>query len=83
MYVYICVRVYMYIYIHIYICVCASPECQLFIDIFSAFKKSDPLAALGAIGVVNIEKLSKWFHESRMDPNDPANADLLYLIGVR
>jgi coiled-coil and C2 domain-containing protein 2A len=45
-------------------------------------KKMDPIAALGATGVVNMEKLTKWFYESRLDPNDPANADLLYLIGV-
>ena len=46
-------------------------------------KKTDPLAAIGASGVVNVEKLAKWFQESRLDPNDPANADLIYLLGVR
>ena len=51
-------------------------------DACSAMKKVDPLAAIGATGLVNMEKLSKWFYESRLDPNDPANADLIYLLGV-
>lgn len=50
---------------------------------FSAMKKMDPLAAIGASGVVNLDKLCKWFQESRLDPNDPANADLVYLLGVK
>lgn len=42
----------------------------------------DPVAAIGATGVVNLRKLAKWFQESRMDPNDPVNADLVYLLEV-
>ncbi|KAK7488454.1 hypothetical protein BaRGS_00020239, partial [Batillaria attramentaria] len=49
-------------------------------NMFTAMKKMDPLAAIGATGVVNMDKLSKWFQESRLDPNDPANADLVYLL---
>ena len=40
------------------------------------------MAAIGATGVVDIQKLSKWFEESRLDPNDPANADLVYMLKV-
>lgn len=50
-------------------------------SMFIAMKKMDPVAAIGATGVVNMDKLSKWFQESRLDPNDPANADLVYLLG--
>lgn len=49
---------------------------------YSAMKKMDPLAAIGATGVIDIQKLSKWFEESRLDPNDPANADLVYMLKV-
>lgn len=48
----------------------------------SAVKQMDPVAAIGATGVVNLRKLAKWFQESRMDPNDPVNADLVYLLEV-
>ena len=60
-------------------------DCFLFFSLFgavSAMKKVDPLAAIGATGLVSMEKLSKWFYESHLDPNDPANADLIYLLGV-
>ena len=43
-------------------------------------KKLDPLSAVGPSGVVDIEKLAKWFEESRLDPNDPDNADLVYML---
>ncbi|PVD23406.1 hypothetical protein C0Q70_16675 [Pomacea canaliculata] len=46
----------------------------------NAVKQMDPVAAIGATGVVNLRKLAKWFQESRMDPNDPVNADLVYLL---
>lgn len=53
-----------------------------FIVIVRAMKKLDPLAAMGAAGVTDIEKLSKWVTESRLDPNDPSNADLVFLFQV-
>ncbi|KAL8612721.1 hypothetical protein ACOMHN_025372 [Nucella lapillus] len=59
------------------------PVAQGSSNLFTAMKKVDPLAAIGATGVANMEKLAKWFHESRLDPNDPANADLMYLLGAR
>ncbi|XP_046545533.1 LOW QUALITY PROTEIN: coiled-coil and C2 domain-containing protein 2A-like [Haliotis rubra] len=52
-------------------------------NIFNAMKQMDPVSAIGATGVVNMEKLAKWFEQSRLDPNDPANADLVYLLGMR
>lgn len=46
-------------------------------------KRLDPVAAIGASAMVDVDKLSKWFSESRLDPNDPSNADLVYLFRVR
>ncbi|XP_077980820.1 coiled-coil and C2 domain-containing protein 2A-like [Glandiceps talaboti] len=43
-------------------------------------KQFDALAAIGATGMVDMEKLSSWIAESRLDPNDPANAALLHMI---
>ncbi|XP_070555815.1 coiled-coil and C2 domain-containing protein 2A-like isoform X3 [Ptychodera flava] len=43
-------------------------------------KQFDALSAIGATGMVDTEKLAKWISESRLDPNDPANAALLHLI---
>lgn len=50
--------------------------------ICSAMRKNDPVSAIGASGVVDIQKLAKWFEDSRLDPNDPANADLVYMLKV-
>lgn len=46
-------------------------------------RKMDPVTAIGAAGVVDIQKLAKWFEDSRLDPNDPANADLVYMLKVQ
>ncbi|XP_013080825.2 coiled-coil and C2 domain-containing protein 2A-like isoform X2 [Biomphalaria glabrata] len=43
-------------------------------------KRLDPLAAIGASGVANMEKLLQWFKESRLDPNDPNNKDIVYML---
>ncbi|XP_065840222.1 coiled-coil and C2 domain-containing protein 2A-like [Oscarella lobularis] len=40
----------------------------------------DAIAALGATGMVDIQKLATWISEAQLDPNDPRNADLLYLV---
>lgn len=45
-------------------------------------RKMDPMSAIGASGVVDVQKLAKWFEEARLDPNDPANADLVYMLKV-
>ncbi|XP_064626685.1 coiled-coil and C2 domain-containing protein 2A-like isoform X3 [Lineus longissimus] len=47
---------------------------------YSAFKKFDAVQAIGASGMVDLDKLSKWIAEARLDPNDPTNADLVYLM---
>lgn len=45
-------------------------------------KKMDPMQVVSPSGKVDLEKLSKWFEDSRLDPNDPANADLVYMLKV-
>ena len=45
-------------------------------------KKMDPVAAIGATGVMDLQKLAKWFADSRLDPNDPSNADIVYMLRV-
>ncbi|XP_074640810.1 coiled-coil and C2 domain-containing protein 2A-like isoform X2 [Tubulanus polymorphus] len=47
---------------------------------YSSMKNRDAVSAIGAAGMVDLEKLSKWIAESRLDPNDPSNADLVYLM---
>ena len=42
----------------------------------------DPIAAIGMSNLANIEKLSQWVMKSRLDPNDPNNADLMFLMQV-
>ena len=46
-------------------------------------KGIDALAAIGASGLTDLDKLTKWIAESRLDPNDPSNADLVCLLRVR
>lgn len=46
----------------------------------SAVKRYDALAALGAAGMVDIQSLVKWIEQSHLDPNDPANADIMNII---
>lgn len=42
----------------------------------------DPIAAIGATGVMDLQKLAKWFADSRLDPNDPNNANIVYMLRV-
>ncbi|KAL5016251.1 hypothetical protein ScPMuIL_005840 [Solemya velum] len=56
-------------------------ESSLFASL--AMKKIDPLAAVGAAGLNDIQKLQKWFENSKLDPNDPSNADLVFLLRPR
>ncbi|XP_015767290.1 PREDICTED: coiled-coil and C2 domain-containing protein 2A-like [Acropora digitifera] len=46
----------------------------------SAVKRYDALAALGAAGMVDIQNLIKWIEQSHLDPNDPANADIMNIV---
>ena len=45
-------------------------------------KGVDAVAAIGASGMADMDKLSNWIAQSRLDPNDPSNADLMYLLRV-
>lgn len=46
----------------------------------SAMKRYDALAALGAAGMVDIQNVIKWIEQSHLDPNDPANADIMNIV---
>ena len=45
-------------------------------------KGMDAVAAIGVAGMSDMDKLTKWIAESRLDPNDPSNAELMYLMRV-
>lgn len=45
-------------------------------------KGVDAIAAIGASGMADMDKLSKWIAKSRLDPNDPDNAELMFLMRV-
>ena len=42
----------------------------------------DIISALGMAGMTDMDKLIKWISQARLDPNDPSNADLMYLLRV-
>ncbi|XP_031567301.1 coiled-coil and C2 domain-containing protein 2A-like [Actinia tenebrosa] len=46
----------------------------------SALRRYDAMAALGAAGMVDMQNLAKWIAESHLDPNDPANADIMSIM---
>ena len=31
---------------------------------------------------MDLQKLAKWFADSSLDPNDPNNADIVYMLRV-
>ncbi|XP_048583350.1 coiled-coil and C2 domain-containing protein 2A isoform X3 [Nematostella vectensis] len=45
-------------------------------------RRYDAMAALGAAGMVDVQKLAKWIAESHLDPNDPANADIMNILKI-
>ena len=45
-------------------------------------KGVDAVAAIGASGMADMDQLAKWIAKSRLDPNDPNNADLMYMLRV-
>ena len=49
---------------------------------FSAMKGMDAVAGIGMTGMADMDKLTKWISESRLDPNDPSNAELMHLMRV-
>jgi len=50
--------------------------------IYSAVRCKDPITDIGMSGLCDMEKLTKWIEESRLDPNDPGNADIMHLMRV-
>uniref|UniRef100_A0A8C3XVW0 Coiled-coil and C2 domain containing 2A n=1 Tax=Chelydra serpentina TaxID=8475 RepID=A0A8C3XVW0_CHESE len=48
----------------------------------SALKNIDAIASIGTSGLTDMKKLAKWAAETKLDPNDPKNADLMQLIMV-
>lgn len=48
----------------------------------TALKGQNAVTEIGVSAMMDLEKLSKWINESRIDPNDPANAHLVYLLRV-
>jgi len=48
----------------------------------SGLRCKDPIADIGMSGLCDMEKLTKWIEESRLDPNDPGNADIMHLMRV-
>ncbi|XP_025034195.2 coiled-coil and C2 domain-containing protein 2A isoform X1 [Pelodiscus sinensis] len=52
------------------------------IGIPSALKNIDAIASIGTSGLTDMKKLAKWAAETKLDPNDPKNADLMQLIMV-
>ena len=45
-------------------------------------KGMDAVAGIGMSGMTDMDKLTKWIAESRLDPNDPSNTDLMHLMRV-
>ncbi|EMP39944.1 Coiled-coil and C2 domain-containing protein 2A [Chelonia mydas] len=48
----------------------------------SALKNIDAIASIGTSGLTDMKKLAKWAAETKLDPNDPKNADLMQLIMI-
>ena len=48
-------------------------------NIQNSNNRYDALAALGAAGMVDLQKLLAWICDAKLDPNDPQNADILSL----
>ncbi|CAD5113655.1 DgyrCDS2816 [Dimorphilus gyrociliatus] len=40
-------------------------------------KGNDPISAIGAAGIADMDKFRKWIINARLDPNDPNDADLM------
>lgn len=40
-------------------------------------KENDPISAIGASGISDLDKFRKWIVNARLDPNDPDDADLM------
>ncbi|KAJ6659406.1 hypothetical protein lerEdw1_019138 [Lerista edwardsae] len=58
------------------------PVSRKIVGISSALKNMDAIASVGASGLTDMKKLTKWAAETKLDPNDPSNAALMQLIQV-
>ena len=54
----------------------------LYFKHFRFMKGKDAVAEIGASAMMDMDKLSKWLADSRIDPNDPANSELVFLLRV-
>ena len=52
------------------------------VPLSSVMAAVDIISALGMAGMTDMAKLVKWISQARIDPNDPSNADLMYLLRV-
>lgn len=46
----------------------------------TAMKGIDAVAAIGMAGMADMDRLNEWIKRSHLDPNDPSNAELMYLL---
>ncbi|XP_018588642.1 coiled-coil and C2 domain-containing protein 2A isoform X1 [Scleropages formosus] len=60
----------------------APPTSQTPGGIHGALRQTDAIACIGASGLSDMKRLSKWAAESRLDPNDPSNVVLMQLLTV-
>ena len=49
-------------------------------DIVASFGRADPIQAIGARSLNDMEKVIQWISDAKLDPNDPRNAPLLHLM---
>lgn len=56
---------------------------MVWLALYSGVQHRDAIADIGMSGLCDMEKLTKWIEESRLDPNDPGNADIMHLMRVR
>ncbi|GAB1611232.1 hypothetical protein Ahia01_001410400, partial [Argonauta hians] len=57
-----------------------TPKSGLLQKLQSMYQKSDPVSAIGASGIMDLQRLAEWVRTARLDPNDPSNADLMFLL---
>ena len=49
-------------------------------DVAASFGRADPIHAIGARSLNDMEKVIQWISDAKLDPNDPRNAPLLHLM---
>ena len=51
-------------------------------DVFSAGPSMDAITTLGLAALNDVDKLIEWVRNTNIDPNDPANSELMFLLRV-